>query len=91
MNRMSKEKNPCDCVAKIVNNYDEVVTWDKPEWINSEIVKPPKDRAILVCVPGYQIDIGVYDEEKGHFIDYYHKQNISGVILYWMELPKLPE
>lgn len=50
MNRISKEKNPCACASKIVNNYDEVVTWDKPEWINSEIVKPPKDRESYISL-----------------------------------------
>jgi hypothetical protein len=61
------------------------------EWIDVKIKQPPKDRAILVCVPGYQIDIGVYDRDRGCFIDYYYKQDITNVILFWMELPKLPE
>ena len=60
-------------------------------WIDVETKQPPKDRAILVCVPGYQIDIACWDNNKSCFVDYYYKQNVSDSILFWMELPKLPE
>lgn len=54
--------------------------------------EPPKDGMVFIGgLPGLHIDLVWWDSERNGFFDYFHKQNVTGVLFYWRPAPKPPQ